>query len=180
MEFAFADFQGFLYNNNVFHFKEICILTKNIKFHEFVKPPLPFYNLTAFYRKQAQWLEEEFHGLNWDTGYITQQELINTILPILKFKIVFLKGANKIKWMDEILQDKSIICINIEDIGCDLKLSKKNVDDQSVRVCAKHKHAHSCCARVNALLLKKWFFTNFGSKLNCFNQEFKMLKHVET
>lgn len=160
MECAFVDLQGFLFDNNRFHVKEICILTKNIKFHEFVKPPIPFSELTAFYKKQADWLEESYHGLNWNAGYITSQEVRNTVLPILKGKIVFLKGANKVKWMKQILGDSFIICINIEEIGCDFKLSEQKTCNQTA--CAKHKHAHSCCARNNVSLLKKWFFSNYS------------------
>lgn len=173
MEFAFADFQGFYYNNNVFHVKEICILTKNMKFHEFVKPPIPFSELIDHYKKVAEWLEENHHGLNWNVGYIDIHEVEKTILPILKGKIVFVKGANKVKWMKQILQDTSILCINIEEIGCDFKLSKQ--DEQSA--CAKHKHVHSCCARNNAGSLKKWFFNAFGSsKLRRIIQHYTALK----
>lgn len=158
MECAFVDLQGFLYNNDCFHVKEICILTKNIKFHEFVKPPIPFSELTFSCQKQVSWLAESYHGLNWNAGYVSSQEMRNTILPILKKKIVFLKGLNKVKWMKEILQDETIICINLEDVGCELKLSEQSIQVQSA--CAKHKHAHSCCARNNASLLKKWYFSN--------------------
>lgn len=55
MDFAIVDLQGFNYNEtNAFAVKEICILTKNIKFHEFVKPPIPFENLAKEYKKQVK------------------------------------------------------------------------------------------------------------------------------
>lgn len=160
MDFAFIDLQGFLYNHkNSLLVKEICILTKNIKFHEFVKSPFPFNKLNYHFKKQAKWLEDYHHGLNWDMGYITLQELRTTISPILNGKILFVKGANKVKWMEDILDDKKIICINMEDINCDLSLNKWETTINQFS-CEKHKNLSSHCARSNATLLKKWFYSH--------------------
>lgn len=158
MECAFVDMQGFFYNENTFAVKEICILTKNIKFHEFVKPPFRFNELSDSYKKQALWLEEKYHGLSWNDGYITLQELKNTIPPIIKGKILLVKGIEKVGWMKELLSDQNIICINMEDINCGLKLAEPQILNFS---CTKHKHVErSHCARNNAAMLKKWFYTH--------------------
>lgn len=158
MECAFVDVQGFLYDKHTFCVKEICILTKNIRFHEFVKPPFAFSELSNHYKKQVEWLEENYHGLNWNVGYITLQELKNTIRPIVNGKILFLKGCEKVKWVKDILNDQNIICINMEDINCDLKLSKPPIQRIS---CSKHKHVlEQHCARSNAVMLKIWFYTH--------------------
>lgn len=157
MECAFIDLQGFVYNSNTFNIKEICVLTKNTKFHEFVKPPFPSTDLKENDKKHAEWLEENHHGLNWDTGYITLQELKNTISPIVKGKILFVKGSSKVKWLKDILCDENILCINIEDIDCKFKLNKDYLENQFS--CKKHKYPNSHCARTNAGLLKKWFYS---------------------
>lgn len=158
MECAFVDFQGFSFNNNSFSVKEICILTKNIKFHEFVKPPFPFNRLIDYDKKQAEWLETNYHGLSWDAGYITLQELKNTISPILKGKILLVKGSEKVKWLKDMLKNENIICVDMEDIECELKLSEPQVQRHS---CPKHKNVqHSHCARNNAAMLKYWFYTH--------------------
>lgn len=161
MDFAFIDLQGFCYDHeDNFAVKEICILTKNIKLHEFVKPPFPFNELNNHFKKQVKWLEDNHHGLNWNMGYITFQELRNTISPILKGKILLVKGENKVKWMNDILDldDQKIICINVENINCCLQLNKQPNSDQFA--CSKHKYVNSRCARSNAGLLKKWFDSN--------------------
>lgn len=156
MDLAFVDLQGFVCDyNNTFAVKEICILTKNIRLHEFVKPPFPFCELNSHFKKQAKWLENFYHGLNWNLGYISSQELQRTILPILKDKIVLVKGVKKVNWMKDILNDDKIFCFNLEDIDCDLQLSKQIHCNQFT--CAKHKTDNSRCARSNAALLKKWF-----------------------
>lgn len=159
MECAFVDMQGFVLNNSSFSVKEICIFTKNIKFHEFVKPPFPFNELLSLQQKQAEWLEENYHGLNWNAGYITVQELKNTISPIVRGNVLLVKGCEKVKWLKDILDDENIICINMEDLECDLKLSGLQMEGQIP--CSKHKHVqHSHCARNNAAMLKKWFYTH--------------------
>lgn len=158
MECAFVDLQGFSFNKNSFAVKEICILTKNIKFHEFVKPPFPFSELIDCRKRQVEWLEKNYHGLNWDAGYITLQELKYTISPIVKGKILLVKGYEKVKWMQNILNDENIVCINMEDINCDLKLSEPHIQSVS---CSKHNNVHhSHCARNNAAMLKYWFYTH--------------------
>lgn len=157
MECAFVDLQGFFFDDNSFSVKEICIFTKNIKFHEFVKPPFPFNTLSDRHKKQAEWLEENYHGLNWNAGYITLQELKNTISPIIKGKILLVKGCQKVKWLNDIVGDQNIICINMEDISCDFKLSEPQIQNVT---CSKHNVQHSHCARNNAALLKKWFYTH--------------------
>lgn len=156
MECAFVDMQGFV-SNKKFHLKEICVLTKNTIFHDFVKPPFPKSQLNRKDKKQAEWLTNEYHGLEWDTGYITRQELINTIAPILKGKILLVKGLQKKQWMEDLMTN--IVCINMEDIGCKLKLSEEVVWPKRF-VCMKHKRPHwSHCARNNAVLMKTWFYT---------------------
>lgn len=158
MDLAFIDLQGFIYNyKNVFAIKEICILTKNIELHEFVKPPVPFNELSDHFRRQIKWLEKYHHGLSWSMGYTTLQELRGTILPILEGKILLVKGANKVKWMKDILDNQEIICINVEDLSCDVQLSKQAIHGQFA--CKKHKYVNSRCARRNAVQMKKWFYS---------------------
>lgn len=172
MELAFIDLQGFLYgDNSTFAIKEICIFTKNIKLHEFVKPPFSFNELKGHFKKQAEWLEEYHHGLNWNTGYITLQELQITISPILKGKILLVKGCNKVKWMKDILEDQQIICINVEDINCELQLNKEI--RQSQFACKKHKYSNSHCARSNAALIKNWFYSHSNKVKSILLREMK-------
>lgn len=154
MECVFVDIQGFPFNNNSFSVKEICIITKN--YYDFVKPPVPFCELTEKQRELADWLEKNYHGLNWNAGYINLQELRNTVSSIISGKILLVKGREKVKWMKDILNDQNIICINMEDINCDLKLSAPQVESPS---CSKHEH-HLHCARNNAAMLKRWFYTH--------------------
>lgn len=171
MEFAFVDLQGFNSNEN-FVVKEICILTKNLKFHEIVKSPHSFSNLTSKYKRQVKWLENKYHGLRWSQGYITQEELQKTIAPILKNKIIFVKGPNKLRWLREILGQQITLCVNIEDMGCNIKLSNPISKDciyqgnENIKCCNKHTFENSHCAVRNALLIRLWYTFNIREKNN--------------
>lgn len=68
----------------------------------------------------------------------------------------------------DILSDQNIICINMEDLNCDLKLSEPHIDGQVS--CSKHKHVQtSRCARNNAAMLKQWFYTHSDTATQCEN-----------
>lgn len=158
MEIAIVDLQGFIHND-VFVIKEICILTKNNRIHEIVKSPYPLTSLSAKYKQQVKWLENHYHGLKWNQGYITQKDLYNTITPILNNKFIIVKGLNKIKWMREILSQQINIYINAEDMGCNIRLSKpfSKQETENIQCCKNHKFENNNCALQNALLIKQWY-----------------------
>lgn len=158
MEIAIVDLQGFIHNED-FVIKEICILTKKKNIHEIVKSPFPFTSLSDKYKQQVKWLENNYHGLRWNQGYITQEELHDTIAPILNNKFIFVKGLNKIKWLREILSQQMNIYINVEDMGCDMKLSKPFSEEEieNIKCCKNHKFENNNhCALQNALLIEQW------------------------
>lgn len=161
MEFAFIDLQGFKHKNNEFVVKEICILTKNIKFHEIIKPPYQYNCLTEKYKREARWLTNTYHGIYWQDGCITQHELKKLIQPIINEKILLVKGNEKVKWLKEIFGDKYITCINMDNIGCTIKLSKFSTTDVNRTICDKHNNLKQYhCSFQNALLLKEWYNKN--------------------
>lgn len=92
--YALVDIQGFKSNTNRFVVKEIAIITRNITFHDVIKStPSTFSELDVAHKKQVRWLTHNFHGLKWDWGFITLQELRDQIGPILSGKIIYVKGT---------------------------------------------------------------------------------------
>lgn len=169
LEYVFVDVQGFKTALNYFVVKEIYILSKNLKFHEIIKPPFSYGNLTTETKKQVNWLEKNYHGLSWSNGCITDNELEKTISPVLKGKGVFVKGAEKVDWIHEMFNTKMIV-VNLEDFGFDLKLHDNDCysddisnisEERTQKICGKHKKlkksrtAH--CAAQNVWLMKDWF-----------------------
>lgn len=166
--YAFVDLQGFKSNTNRFVVKEIAIVTRNTTFHDIIKStPSSFSDLDVVHKKQAKWLTYNFHGLKWDFGFITFQDLRKKIEPILNGKVVYVKGENKIKWLQQILGFNSRLCqiIDIEPLNCALSLSINNGSTYTkFQVCKNHiaiKREIRChCALKNVLILDDWFQQN--------------------
>lgn len=183
MDFAIVDIQGFKDNDNNFIVKEFALFTKNIQFHDIIKSSSCAFDTLNFSSKQSvEWLKHFHHGLDWDDGYITVDELRQTIEPILKNKLVYVKGLEKIEWLHQLMAYESsslktkLLIVNAEDLGCNLNFNtwrnKKNKNDhvsseqqqrQSTSVkCSKHRKMTEkkfCCALQNAINLKLWYFS---------------------
>lgn len=187
MDFAIIDFQGFKdESTNRFIVKEFCLLTENIKFLDFMKSPFAFELLNENSQKTAKWLTKNYHGIKWDDGYISVSKLRETISPILKNKIIYVKGEEKIQWLRDIMNDsekRTLYIVNMEIIGCDLALhnnTKKSVNSkcdaagydetdeinqkQEINLktnnfCFKHRFGpiEYNCALQNVIKLKKWY-----------------------
>lgn len=179
MDFAIVDLQGFKDDWNNFIVKELSFLTQNIKFSDVIKSPYEFDKLSSRSQKVARWLIDNYHGVDWNDGYISVTELRKTILPILKNKIIYVKGEEKIHWLRDILDEKNkenLLIVNIEIIGCDLTLHNdvivrsnemsseiNDIDEakkKELSVCC-HKHRSKPltmnCSLRNAAKLKKWY-----------------------
>lgn len=114
--FAFADVQGFRRDRNVFVLKEFCLISDDNEFHELVKSPCQYSELDRCYQRQATYVSYNHHGLKFDTGGITLDELIERTLEHVANKIVLVKGVEKVWWLKQIYGD--IKCVNIEDVDC--------------------------------------------------------------
>lgn len=161
---AFVDFQGFKDNSNRFIVKEFALITKNIKFHDIIKSPAAI-TLDEGHQKQAKWLRENYHGIDWDSGNICLTELRKTIHPLLTNKVVYLKGAEKVKWYQHIIgpNNTNNQIINMESIGCTINLNETDIRNKYF-ACNNHpylknkKNPKCHCAIENVLILNDWFF----------------------
>lgn len=172
-KYAFIDFQGFKDNSNRFIVKEFALITKNIIFHDTIKSP-PNITLDESHERQAKWLTENYHGLEWTCGQISFTKLRNTIQPILQNKTVFLKGFEKVEWLQYILGinnkknvAKRINIVDLESLNCSISLHKKDIDKQNkFYACENHrsikhkKNEMRHCAMENVLILTDWYMKN--------------------
>lgn len=159
--YAFADLQGFKDNANKFIVKEIAIITSAATFHKIVKTsPFIFSNLDEVHRKQARWLTRRHHGLEWSQGSITFRKLRKKLNEILNGKIFYVKGCEKIQWLQEILSAERALCeINdIESVFHTFSTQSESIAKE-IPICNEHKALKSgtCChcALQNALILKQ-------------------------
>lgn len=87
-DFVFVDLQGFRTTNDEFILKEFCLINGGSEFvlHVNVIPPCDFTDLSSKYQRQAKWLTKFFHGIEFDSGFISLKEFIADVLPFVKEK----------------------------------------------------------------------------------------------
>lgn len=178
--YAFVDVQGFKDNFNRFILKEFVFITRNITFHDFVFAPKIW--LDESHQKQANWLTENYHGLNWNDGFSSFSEFYKTIKPLLAQKVIYLKGEEKVKWFNYTFGPNRKIkankidykAINLETLGCTINLNQKFDSNGPYKFhpCKRHiglknkKNPTFHCALQNALILSHWYNTQKKSKQN--------------
>lgn len=161
MDFTFVDVQGFKIHDGIFVPKEFCLLHKDFEFHTIVKSPCKYTQLSIQHKREADWLTNRYHGLNFNEGTISINALAEFTLEHVKGKVVIVKGIEKVKWVRDIYKkwcNTTINCVNIErtDPIFQFQLkSRRNIDD----ICPYHKLQHrftSChCALSHTIDLRK-------------------------
>lgn len=115
-EFVCVDLQGFKTCGNNFIVKEICVYHEDFIFHGNVKSPYKFNQLPSFYKRQASWLTAFYHGITFNSGSITLNEAIQQTIGYVRGKKIFVKGAEKVEWLNGIYgKFCEIDCENLED-----------------------------------------------------------------
>ena len=91
------DFQGFKDNSNQFIIKELALISRDGTFvqHWVVKSTFKYLELDLQRQKSAYWITKYFHGLTWNSGDVTVQDLHYLLADILKDSCVFIKGKRK-------------------------------------------------------------------------------------
>lgn len=162
---AFVDLQGFTVNKQ-FVLKELCFYIAPTsspqseitpKYHYIYKPPFSWKFVNDSCKRSIIWLIAFHHGLYWMDGNVSYGEIGKTIEPLRSPNLIlYVKGAQKVSWLKNILNDNQIDCRNIEDIGCNLQLN----ESASCRLnCGQHKHKAKSCALQSVKLLESWYFT---------------------
>lgn len=158
MNFAIIDIQGFKHKSNEFIVKELCVYTDKLYFHDVVKSPYSFNNLTYEDRKQTRWLFRNFHGLLWDDGNISTSQASEIITPQLIDKVILVKGEEKVKWVKILLNNDNLNVLNVENIGLCAPLKSMNM----ITPCHFHKQKSNVttlyhCALQNVMNIQKWY-----------------------
>lgn len=144
----FIDLQGFKSTSNRFIVKELAIVfNKNEYINFFVKPPFDFECLSIKRQREANWLTKNHHHINWNYGSVTYQSVCKFLKTNTRHSIVYTKGEEKKKWLEEMIH-RTIF--NIEDIGC---ISFKKIENKYPECIYCNYHSHGVCALRNAFLI---------------------------
>lgn len=154
-----CEFQAFYNNDNEFVIKELVVIDigKRGYTHLHFLPPFERTKLNSIKRRTASWLENHFHGLQWDEGNVKYN--LNTIRSVLtRFSTIYTKGAEKQKFL------KSIVNVHVFDLdkykSIIPKLPIRN--DEKDKIVCPIKTGYHClhgsmrCALYKAVHLANW------------------------
>lgn len=156
---VFIDVQGFKTTDNAFILKEFCLLHGNFEFHDIVKSPCMRKDLSNIYKRQADWLTFTYHGLKFDSGNITLNELIELTSEHVNGRTLVVKGYEKAEWMRKIYGNYDVECVNADEFRSFIFTTTTKYEIDSI--CPHHKRLHGfnkCnCALSRARQLKDSF-----------------------
>lgn len=99
------DIQGFKREQNKFLVKELAAHDGHHVSHYVFKPPFTFNLLSTGLQKQALWLIQHHHSLNWNVGFVPLH-MFEHILQYLTSTVdcVYIKGREKAEYIRQFLQ----------------------------------------------------------------------------
>ncbi|KAL1487681.1 hypothetical protein ABEB36_015658 [Hypothenemus hampei] len=109
-ESIFLDIQGYTCSFG-YVVKEIAIFDGLRSAVFLFQPPFSRALLSDSDKKIVQWAEDHYHGLEWESGYISLNELEPILMHVLKFynnPKIFLKGTKKFEVLKEFLSETRI------------------------------------------------------------------------
>lgn len=155
-DFVYVDIQGFKMPRNRLMCKEFCLLDDNdYVFHVFVKSTTSFKQLPSFYKRQAIWLMNNHHKIDYNFGDIDAFALCEQVFPKMRNKIVLVKGLGKVEWLKDMFRDYGEIqCLDINSLNFDASLKQV----YPFNVCNYHNQVFSWakgpCAMSTAMLVR--------------------------
>ena len=157
---TFVDLQGFFVRGK-FIVKEFAALGDGFELSHYIfRNLMPWHRLNNADKRQASWLLTHYHGLQWNDGIISYdmaKKLITTTLTKNETSpVVYVKGHDKRKWLQNLLLDdarEDIYVENIEahyeDIG-----SLNEMDVTHTLRCTQHV---TNCALQNVFKIFNWW-----------------------
>lgn len=156
-DFVYVDIQGYRRPKNYLVCKEFCLLDDyGYEYHAIVKPSIPLKRLPSHYRRQAEWVLNNHHKIQYSHGDVDPFELRDRMYPKLQNKIIWVKGEDKIRWLKYMFRNHGEIeCFNIDSMDFDISLKP----DEPFEVCDYHDYLYygtkqGPCALSSALLIQ--------------------------
>lgn len=169
VNFVYMDLQGFRSSGDYFILKELCLLAQDYVFHDFIKSPFEYKNLSSYFKRQADWLTYNFHGLRFDDDGLFLKQIVDSLFPLIEGKVVIVKGMQKIDWIQNIFKKRGHIeCLNIEEVSDDSSFKRTLAEENEYIPCSHHRHLRShktChCARAAAEKIREMHTTFLKAK----------------
>lgn len=96
MKIVVVDVQGFKTSKTNFTPKELAVYDGTLISHYIFKPPFTFHILDVEFKKQANWLSQNHHCLDWTDGFTPSFSFPHIIQRLTKdADYVYVKGLEK-------------------------------------------------------------------------------------
>ena len=114
-----------------------------------IKPPYPWKRLTQKYRDKNTWLMHNYHGLKWESGNFSYDQIRNILEELLcDSTMVYVDGSDCKEWLSKYIK-KSVM--DIRELGY-VERSRS-----VVTVCTNHRPLRKViCALHHAKLIRDW------------------------
>ncbi|CAH1099637.1 unnamed protein product [Psylliodes chrysocephalus] len=95
-----VDVQGFKIENNKFIVKEFAAFNGSQVCHYVFKPPFPLRMLPSDLHKQATWLMNNHHAIDWNNGYTPLHHFGSIFQKLIKdIDCIYVKGMEKANYI---------------------------------------------------------------------------------
>lgn len=132
------------------------------EFHHILKSPCTYHQLNGKYKRQANFLTQTFHGLDFNADGIEIREFVRLTLEHVQHKMCITKGEEKLKWITNMYRPytNTVVYTNIDSCPAELTFSNAKLCDIS-EICPYHGRISSemsChCALSQARQLRDFF-----------------------
>ena len=159
---SIADMHGFNHNHNFIFIEFAYFDLSEVKGVIFDKP-FAWKSLNNMDQMTNRYLMYRFHGLRWNARGVVPYDMLKvTLQSALDNSIILVKGADKIKWLSELLPDARIIDLIL--LGCPAFKKVPVVE----YVCENH-IMDNICEIKQVLQIKDWYAKNGKKFLSYIN-----------
>ena len=155
------DVEGFRHRKEKFIVKEFGICPEDYLDCVSFLPPRSYSELTAQQKQFFSWLSRNLHGIDWDIGnypYIYLTQIIQSVRLRNPGAIFYAKGADKVKFLSELLECPVIDLNSLECPSISLNYFTQNCQNHSKGKNIFNKH----CAKEKAIFYFNWVTNERG------------------
>ena len=149
------DVEGIRHRKEKFIVKEFGICTADYLDCVSFLPPTSYSELTAQQKQSFSWLSRNLHGIDWDIGnypYIYLTQIIQSVRLRNPGAIFYAKGAEKVKFLSELLECPVIDLNSLECPSISVNFFTRNCQNHSKGKNIFNKH----CAKEKAIFFFNW------------------------
>lgn len=144
------DIQGFRVNKNKFIVKELASYDGHKICHFIFKPPFPLKDMEPNLHKEAIWLMNNYHCIDWHSGHVPYFRCAEIIRELCsKVKYVYVKGLQKADFIRKYTPD-SVTVIEMDGQPCIRPMEPR---------CFYHLKSPCVCALSNVFFLYDHIYT---------------------